>query len=603
MSTGLLPRNASSQMSDFDSITTRNLTVNNVAVIRTLIATNLTFSNVNASTATISGLTTTGSLNVSIAPATTTTINALTRETDGTIKVNPSLVDLTSTQTLTGKTLTDPIINRIFNGGQPIIVPSGISSQFALQSVAPQTTDNLASYANSSPTFGVLKDSGIASSSLVTLTGAQHLSNKSFESPVLVSGTSSSTTTILAGNSGSCGIFYDKGGVGIDTNFLNFDDATISGNKTTLIPGSGGTLLTDISTASVTNKSFVDSSTFIVDASSPTKRLGFDVTGIAGVDTFIMTQSTVSRTFVFPDATGNVLLDSAFANVSNKNLKDTTTFIVDNATITKKVGFAVAGTANKTTTLSFAATNDQTITFPDATGTLPLLNANNNFTNTFNQFRFAVTINGTTTGTTTVFAGGSGNGSLQFSNGTNTQALWADTSANSTIFFPPNSGTLAIGPTSTTNGNLASYTGTAGVLQDSGFAAASLISGTATTASLLNGKEVHQSWATTSNTNFALTTLTVGVTNNTSMTLTSIVNAYVTSGPDANKSLMYRLTSRVINIAGTVTVYGVEYFTSYDTGLATTALTHVASGANVLVKFAGITGDSMAVTGVSVSYL
>jgi hypothetical protein len=92
------------------------------------------------------------------------------------VKMN-NVVDTVSSQTLTNKTLTDPVINRIFNG-QAIIVPTGISSIFALQSAGAQTSGNLCNYLNSSPTPAIIQDSGIAASSLVTLSGTQTLNNK-----------------------------------------------------------------------------------------------------------------------------------------------------------------------------------------------------------------------------------------------------------------------------------------------------------------------------------------------------------------------------------------------------------------------------------------
>lgn len=86
------------------------------------------------------------------------------------------------------------------------------------------------------------------------------------------------------------------------------------------------------------------------------------------------------------------------------------------------------------------------------------------------------------------------------------------------------------------------------------------------------------------------------------MTLVSTCNAYVNSGGDATKSASRKLLSRVKNVASTVSISTVEYLTNNDTGLDAVALTHVVNGTSVDVKFAGITGDSMAVTGTSISY-
>src|SRR4051812_4740492 len=73
------------------------------------------------------------------------------------LTIKNNIVDLSTAQTLTGKTLTTPIINAISNGGQSITVPSGISSIFALQSAGAQTAGNICTYFNTSPTPAVIQ--------------------------------------------------------------------------------------------------------------------------------------------------------------------------------------------------------------------------------------------------------------------------------------------------------------------------------------------------------------------------------------------------------------------------------------------------------------
>lgn len=156
----------------------------------TLNGENINCQNLNAATMTIGSVTVNqlevDSLFIAVDPALDNSLtDFLVRDpADGSVKKNQSVVRLTAAQTLTNKTLTNPVIANI-NNGQNIAVPAGISSIFALQSAAPQTTDNVATYFNSSPNPAVLQDSGIAASSLVTLTGAQTLTNKTLTTPDL----------------------------------------------------------------------------------------------------------------------------------------------------------------------------------------------------------------------------------------------------------------------------------------------------------------------------------------------------------------------------------------------------------------------------------
>ena len=85
-----------------------------------------------------------------------------------------NMVSLNGTETLANKTLTTPIIGAILNGGQTINIPSGISSIMALQSAGAVTTGNICNYFNTK----VIQDSGVALTSMVTLTGTQTLTNK-----------------------------------------------------------------------------------------------------------------------------------------------------------------------------------------------------------------------------------------------------------------------------------------------------------------------------------------------------------------------------------------------------------------------------------------
>jgi hypothetical protein len=69
-------------------------------------------------------------------------------------------------------------------------------------------------------------------------------------------------------------------------------------------------------------------------------------------------------------ATGSIVGTSDSQSLSNKSLVDNSTFIVDNSDASKKIGFDAAGTASTKTTIASSQTVDRTLTLPDETDTL-----------------------------------------------------------------------------------------------------------------------------------------------------------------------------------------------------------------------------------------
>ncbi len=88
------------------------------------------------------------------------------------------------------------------------------------------------------------------------------------------------------------------------------------------------------------------------DSTDTTKRLAFDVSGVAAGQT---------RTVTIPDASTTLVGTDTTQTLTNKSLSDSTTYFVDNVDSTKKVQFQLSGiTAGQT----------RTITFPDSDLTL-----------------------------------------------------------------------------------------------------------------------------------------------------------------------------------------------------------------------------------------
>ena len=206
---GLLPRDGTSSGTTFDSITCNNITVNNTAIIRSLITSNLSFSNISATTATVSGLATVGNLKISIAPTLSTTLTALVRETDGTININSSFVDLSTAQVITSKTI-NSASNTVQVNGTNI---NNLINQDLRTSASP-SFQNLQIIAGSSQLIITKQDAGTTqlwtfgtgiksllsgTYDIVGTSLGQILTNKTLTLPVITSISNSGTVTIPTG--------------------------------------------------------------------------------------------------------------------------------------------------------------------------------------------------------------------------------------------------------------------------------------------------------------------------------------------------------------------------------------------------------------------
>lgn len=123
---------------------------------------------------------------------------------------------------------------------------------------------------------------------------------------------------------------------------------TTATTRTIAFPDSNTTILGTDSTQTVSNKSLIDSSTSIINQ--------VDLTKAAKFDTSQITTST-TRTFTLPDTSITLAGRSNTETLQNKSLEASTTFITDNSDATKKLTFNVAGITTGTT---------RTVTLPDA---------------------------------------------------------------------------------------------------------------------------------------------------------------------------------------------------------------------------------------------
>lgn len=123
---------------------------------------------------------------------------------------------------------------------------------------------------------------------------------------------------------------------------------TTATTRTIAFPDSNTTILGTDSTQTVSNKSLIDSLTSIINQ--------VDLTKAAKFDTSQITTST-TRTFTLPDTSITLAGRSNTETLQNKSLESSTTFITDNSDPTKKLQFNVAGITTGTT---------RTVTLPDA---------------------------------------------------------------------------------------------------------------------------------------------------------------------------------------------------------------------------------------------
>jgi hypothetical protein len=165
----------------------------------------------------------------------------------------------------------------------------------------------------------------------------------------------------------------------------------------------------------LTNKSLQDGTTYFVDEGDPTRRLQFQIGGFGAGTT---------RTWNFPDANDTFVGVGTTTTLTNKSLQDATTFIVDEADSTKRVQFQVSGVATATVrTWAFPDTSDTfvglaaTQTLTNKTLTSPTINggtitrptiALQDSTTTFqdngdNTRQFQIQLSGLSTGVTRVW--------------------------------------------------------------------------------------------------------------------------------------------------------------------------------------------------------
>lgn len=233
------------------------------------------------------------------------------------------LVGRNTSDTLTNKTLTAPIINTIVNGGNTLTLPAANDTLVGQATVDILTNKNLTSGTNTFP------------SSLVTLTGPQTLTNKTLTSPSITSIVNGLVTITIPNTTGTLALLSD---VPSPANFVDLSSTqTITGAK-----------------------SIYSNSTF-VDSTDPTKKIQFSLsTNTTGVTTTLRSNSTTNHTLDLPNASGTL------ATLADIPSPSSYVDLTSNQTITGIKTFS------GTPVISAITNGLATLTLPDQTGTIAL---------------------------------------------------------------------------------------------------------------------------------------------------------------------------------------------------------------------------------------
>jgi len=130
----------------------------------------------------------------------------------------------------------------------------------------------------------------------------------------------------------------------------------------------GGGIVTDTGPATLSNKNLVDNSTFIIDNSDGTIRIGFDATGTTSTTTVIKSTQTANRTLSLPDITDFLITRNSNDTLTNK-LLETANVKFTQTVGTRFLNFDLSSQSSFTTlTLNSLASTSQTISIPDKAG-------------------------------------------------------------------------------------------------------------------------------------------------------------------------------------------------------------------------------------------
>lgn len=294
---------------------------------------------------------------------------------------------LTSGFTLEGGTY-DPAttITAQTTAAAALTVPdlAGVAQQWVFSS-ATQTLANKTLTAPKIVTTGAICDAGgdeymVFTEAVTPITYVNVISGNTTVAPQLVGAGETNTNLHLHGSGTGNVLLSDgtdptklvsvevSGATTAKTTTLTFAHTD---NRAITFPNATCTLAS-LASAEVFENKTLEATCTLVDTADNTKVIAWDATGATtGKTTTLTFVGTDNRAITFPNATVTLASLTGTETFTNKTLTDASCTFGANGALTKAAKFDLSGaTAGKTSTLTFAHSDDRAITFPNATCTL-----------------------------------------------------------------------------------------------------------------------------------------------------------------------------------------------------------------------------------------
>ena len=232
--------------------------------------------------------------------------------------VNTTLVGTDATQTLTNKTLTAPIISTISNSGT-ITLPAGTNTL-----VGRTTTDVLTNKTLTAPVISTISNSGTitlptATTTLVGRNTTDVLTNKSIDAD------NNAITNIENADI--------KAGAAIDA--TKIANGSVSNTEFQYLDGLTSAVIGTNDVQTLTNKSLVDATTYIIDNIDNTKKVQLELSGIS---------TSTTRVLSVPNADITLVGDNNSQTLTNKTINSDNNTITNITNANIKTGAAIDAT-------------------------------------------------------------------------------------------------------------------------------------------------------------------------------------------------------------------------------------------------------------------